>query len=487
MGNPFSTYYAEILRGEGANAFATADLSQVTPALLSTYDVVILGETPLTAAQVTTFSSWVSGGGNLIAMRPDKQLAGLLGLVDATGTLSNAYLQVDTFSGPGAGIVNQTIQFHGASDLYTLNGATAVATLYATATAGTTNPAVTIRTVGSGRAVAFTFDLAKSVVYTRQGNPAWSGQERDAQLPMRSDDLFFGAKVGDVQPDWVDFSKIAIPQADEQQRLLWNVVLSVNASRKPLPRFWYFPRMLKAVVVMTGDDHANNGTTVRFNDYLAFSPPGCSVDNWECVRGTSYLFPNTPITDASVTNFVAQGFEIALHVNTGCADYTPASLAAYYSNQLTSFALAWPHAPAPATNRTHCIVWSDYATQPQVELNNNIRLDTTYYFWPGSLVQDRPGMFTGSGMAQRFATATGQIIDVYQAATQMTDESAQTFPQNIDALLDNAVGPLGYYGAFTANMHTDANPSPSETASNQIVASAQARGIPVITAKQLLD
>ena len=32
--------------------------------------------------------------------------------------------------------------------------------------------------------------------------------------------MFYGAKAGDVQPDWIDTSKIAIPQADEQQRLL---------------------------------------------------------------------------------------------------------------------------------------------------------------------------------------------------------------------------------------------------------------------------
>ena len=37
----------------------------------------------------------------------------------------------------------------------------------------------------------------------------------------------------------------------------------------------------------------------------------------------------------------------------------------------------------------------------------------------------------------------------------MTDESGQTYPFTPNTLLDNALGPLGYYGAFTANMHTD--------------------------------
>ena len=41
-------------------------------------------------------SDWVNAGGNLIAMRPDGQLAGLLGLTAAGATLANAYLKVDT-------------------------------------------------------------------------------------------------------------------------------------------------------------------------------------------------------------------------------------------------------------------------------------------------------------------------------------------------------------------------------------------------------
>ena len=45
-------------------------------------------------------------------------------------------------------------------------------------------------------------------------------------------------------------------------------------------------------------------------------------------------------------------------------------------------------------------------------------------------------MFTGSGMPMRFADADGTMIDVYQATTQMTDESGQTYPFTIDTLLN---------------------------------------------------
>ena len=234
--NPFSTYYAEILRGEGLNAFATADLSTVTSTLLNGYDVVILGEGALSAAQVTTFTNWVNAGGNLIAMRPDKQLAGLLGLTDAAATLSNAYMLVNTASAPGTGIYNQTMQFHGIADRYTLNGATSLATLYSNATTATANPAVTTRNVGSGKAMAFTYDLAKSVVYTRQGNPAWSGQERDGTAPIRSDDLF-GAKPATCSR-LGDLTASLCPQADEQQRLL-EPAADGERVEKPLPHFWH--------------------------------------------------------------------------------------------------------------------------------------------------------------------------------------------------------------------------------------------------------
>ncbi len=50
---------------------------------------------------------------------------------------------------------------------------------------------------------------------------------------------------------------MAIPQADEQQRLLANLIVTMARDRKPLPHFWYLPRGEKAAIVMTGDDHAS--------------------------------------------------------------------------------------------------------------------------------------------------------------------------------------------------------------------------------------
>ena len=339
--NPFTRYYGEILLNEGMNEFLVQDISTVTASVLANYDTAILGDMSLTSGQVSMLSSWVNGGGRLIAMHPDKQLAGLLGLTSTSNTLSDQYLLANTTVGPGVGIVGQSIQFHGSADLYSLNGATAFATLYSNATTPTASPAVTWVNAGAGQAAAFTYDLARSVVYTRQGNPAWSGQDRDQYIDpavgsgqIRSDDLYWGNATFDPEPDWVDLNNVAIPQADEQQRLLVNLIEQMNINKKPLPRFWYFPSGFKAVVIMTGDDHNTGGTSGRFDQYLSDSAPGCSVPDWTCVRSTSYVWPNTPIPNYQT--YVSQGFEIANH-----GDNSPSC-----TNFSASFSGRGDHGPA---------------------------------------------------------------------------------------------------------------------------------------------
>jgi hypothetical protein len=481
--NPYSKYLAEILRTEGLNEFATVDIGSITAATLAQYDTVILGEVSVSGAQAATLTTWVTGGGNLIAMRPSSTLSSLLGITGPSGTTTNAYLKVDTTTAPGAGIVSDTIQYHGIADRYALSGARAIATIYSNATTATTFPAVTLRDVGTngGQAAAFTYDLAKSVVQTRQGNPAWTGQERDGQAPIRSDDMFFG---GTPNSDWVNLSKVSIPQADEQQRLLANLIQIVNRDKKPLPRFWYFPRNLKAVVIATGDDHGNGGTAGRFDQYAANSPAGCSVADWTCLRSSSYIYPGTPLSNSAAVSYTNNGFEVGIHPSTDCANYTPSSIANVYATQLASWKSSLPDVPDPVSNRLHCIAFSDWSSQPKVELANGMRMDDNYYYWPGSWIQNRPGFMTGSGMPMRFADTDGTMIDIYQSMTQMTDESDQVYPYTPDTLLDNALGPKGFYGAFNANMHTDSATIPQNDA---LIASATRHGVPLVSGKQMVN
>jgi LPXTG-site transpeptidase (sortase) family protein len=493
----FSRYFPEILRAEGLNAFRFTDISRVSAATLTNYDIVILGFMTLSDTQAAMFTNWVTNGGNLITMRPDSRLASMLGITP-TGSppLSEGYLLVNG-SGPGAGIVNQTIQYHGAADRYALSGATNLATLYATSASATASPAVTLIDVGvnGGQAAMFAYDLARSIVLTRQGNPRWSGDDRDGIIPTRSGDLFYGNKLGDPQPDWVDLNKVAIPQADEQQRLLANMILGMNLDKKPLPRFWYFPRDEKAIVVMTSDDHADNVVNDslyddRLDQLNSYDPPGCSVDDWECVRQTIYLlftplgFNTTPADNVKIQAYVAQGHEIAVHIGTQCADYTNAMLNTSFTNQMANFHATLPFLPDPQTERTHCVAWSNYVEHLKVRRSFGIRLDTNFYYHPASWVNNTPGLFTGSGLMMKFADLDGSLIDVYQGVTHMTDEAGQTYPYTINTLLDNALGSSGYYGAFMTNIHSDSGAFSGDNIA--IIESALARDVPIVSALQML-
>jgi hypothetical protein len=491
--NPYSGYVKEILRAEGLNGFETAQVGSLTAQQLAGYDVVVLGDVAVTPAQASMFSGWVGGGGNLVALSPDPDLNGLLGIAPGGGALSDAYFAANTTRAPGAGITAGTMQYHGSADRYALAGATPVATLFSSASTATSNPAVTLRAVGTrgGEAAAFAFDVARSVSLTRQGNPLWAGQDRDGDAPIRTNDLFFGGTAPGSPPDWVNLGKIRIPQADELQRLLANVITYVNRDRTPVPRFWYLPSGENAAVVMTGDDHNDGGTAGRFNQYKAASPAGCSVVLWQCVRSTSYVYalpgvPTVGLTEAQVNGFTADGFEVAVHpTRGGCTNPDESTFRNTYTDQLGAFDTEYPSAPAPTTSRFHCVSWPDWSTHAKVEVDHGIRLDTNYYHYPPAW-GDSFGYMTGSAEIMRFADSDGSTINLYQAHTHLNDEAMNPTQVGtaITSMLNAAVGAQGYYGFLTANMHTDNAASPG---SDAIVAAAKARSVPVISARQALQ
>jgi hypothetical protein len=184
-GNNFAQPYQEILRAEGFNSINAMDITQITSSMLTQYDAAILGEAPLTSAQATMLRDWVTAGGNLIATHPDKQLASLLGVTDASSAQS-VYLPVNAAQEPGVSVIDQNIQYNGPADLYTLSS---------NPTPSTSDPAATLHSMGTngGQVAAFNFDLARSIA--------------DA----------------------------AIPQADEFRRLLRSIILLMIADSRSLP------------------------------------------------------------------------------------------------------------------------------------------------------------------------------------------------------------------------------------------------------------
>jgi hypothetical protein len=476
----YTEYYAEILRAEGLSGFRSVELRSLTRADLDGAAVALLASVPLDKQQLGLFADWVEAGGNLIAFRPSQQLAGVFGLRPHDGTLADRYLRVDTSQSPGAGITDATMQFHGPADLYdSLAGTRTVATLFSDANTPTEFPAVTTLEVGNrgGHAVAFTYDLARSIIRTRQGNPEWAGQDRDGLAPTRPNDLFEGVSGA---PDYVDMSEVAIPQADEQQRMLANAITELAQDRSVLVRSWYLPKGAKAAVVLAADDHTPGD---RARESLAFqnanSPADCSVADWECIRSTSLMYSSGSLTDAELAVYQGLGFDFGVHVTTDCKDWTSDSLRQAYATDLAAFRKRYPSLSEQVATRIHCVAWSDYASAATIASDFGIRLDLDYYYWPSRWVQNRPGFFTGSGIPMRFADTGGNLIDVYQAPTQLVNESGMDYPAAIDLQLDRALGSLGYYGAF--GTHYDY----SDSFDHELIASATKRGVPLVSARQL--
>ena len=87
-------------------------------------------------------------------------------------------------------------------------------------------------------------------------------------------------------------------------------------------------------------------------------------------------------------------------------------------------------------------------------------------------------------MPMRFADLDGSLIDVYQATTQMTDESGITYSTHINTLLDNAIGAPGYY-ARRHDEHAHGQRQSRRPADRSCMPRI-AKGVPVVSARQML-
>jgi len=480
----YGNYYAEILRTEGFNYFDVKDISTISANELSQYQTVLLSSMSLTSGQVGLLTTWVNGGGNLMAMRPDKQLASLLGLSDTGTSVTNQYLRTNVATPAGMGIVDTPIQFKTTADKYMVNDATMVANIYSDNATATAFPAATMRSVGGGKAMAFTYDLAQSVIGLHQGNKAWSATDRDGDGNFRTNDLFIGAKIGDIQPDWLDSTKMAIPQADEQQRLLANMITEAMKKSLPAPRFWYLPNNQKVALVMAGDDHgaANDlGTEMVLNNWLNESKTGCSVADWQCVRVSHYVYASAPLTTARAIQYTNYSFEVANHPSNfnNCNNYTSYNdLYIRYSSELANWRTVHPGLPNQNTSRYHCYLWSDWDMMPRADIANGIRYDLDTVAYPSSWIGSNSPLVTGSGMNMRLTDVNGAMIDVRQGVTNFDNTTAG--PASIAAAFDNALGPDGYYGIFGS--HYDMTDSYNQT----LFSVAKSRNVPIISAQQAL-
>jgi hypothetical protein len=479
---PFGPYLSEILRAEGFTNFLTIDGSALQSSVLAEHRLVITaGVVP--AASASALESWVNDGGHLIAIRPTDELANLAGLRTTGAPISEGELAIDTEQPPGRGLVAD-IRFHGPAGRYTADADTKTLATLSSHADKSPMPALTLRRVGNagGAVAAFAFDLPQSVVLTRQGNPQWAGQERDGLAPIRPNDLFYGQSATDPQPDFVDISRVHIPQADEQMRLLANLIEHLQRDGAPIPRFWYFPKRHKAVLVMAADDHGTErGTRDSFERMLSLDEKNCDVSKWECARATSWLYADSGLTAHAAKDYAAAGFDLGSHASTYCQNGSRASLDLAFAHDILRFRAAYPDVPVQEASRLHCIVWSDYSSQAKIGRDWGIRFDMNYYYWPKTWVNGRTGFMTGSGIPMRFSTEKGELINVYQQETHLVDEIFDEDHAAVEGLIQRALGPEQFFGAFGTHydFHNDFDKFLMEL--------ARKYDVPMVSARQMLD
>lgn len=418
----FGPYLAEILRAEGLVGWRNASLARLTPDALAGFATAILAPAPLNDEQAALLRSYVAGGGALVALRPDPRLADVFGVRHLGATAPGGYLR-RTAAAPGRD--PGPLQVHGPYDRLEPAGATVLAT-----SAGG-DPLVTSHRFGRGAAALWAFDLARCIALLRQGNPAWAGQERDGMEGLRASDLFAG---------WVDLERIAVPQADEHQRLLVAVLEELAPAGPPLPRLWYFPDAAPALVVATGDAH---GSTVSYIERVLgaveavggamsiyYTPPAAGTAG-RLARKARWAAAELPVVGgllrrddplpapSHVAAWRARGHEFGMH------PYVEMGLEAGYSAYWNEF-IKYGYGPLPPTVRTHRILWHGWVDNARVQARYGLRMNLDHYHSSEAVRRSDGtwvmGYLAGTGLPMRFVAEDGALLSVYQQPTQLVDE-----------------------------------------------------------------
>src|SRR5262249_23959307 len=144
------------------------------------------------------------------------------------------------------------------------------------------------------RTVTWAYDPARSIVYTRQGNPG-NASDRDGSPPYRTEDIFYNA---------IDKDKVNIPYADVQMRMLGRAISDVLADTMPVPRLWYFPSANRTLMVITSDSHVNPQS--YFDNVMA------SVEA-RGVHDSIYIYGGADPSVSSTQTWRSHGREVGMH------------------------------------------------------------------------------------------------------------------------------------------------------------------------------
>ena len=442
----FGHYLEEILLAEGFPYFKTIDLGEIAEIDTKSHPFLLFSEVEFTNKNMEKTISCAEEGAVVILMRPNKVATDALGL-EIRGDISDGYICWGK---------ERPLQFHGEADIYPERG-DLPALAFLKERRGGKNVGLGFFTLeqGKGKVGIFPFNLAKSIMLTRQGNPAWKDSKGDQWLGgIRPGDLFY--RISGEK--WIDPKNTDIPQADFLQRFFIDQIISLSSF--PLARIWYFPNMEKVSFTVVADSDQATPEDARIQADL--------VKRYEAVYSI-YLIDKTLdlMEKADFDYLVEQGNEVALH-----PDYnrvgdtlspTREKMKALYANMIGS--LEGKFGIRPVTMRHHCVVWCGWVDMPRIQEEFGIKLDNCYGYpcWFGQRKYggSKVGYVTGSGQPQRFCDEDGRLIDVFQLEHEFEDEillpkkglglSGEEASKSLEILIDRSR--QGHYSYLVACFH----------------------------------
>lgn len=401
---PFAAYIEEILAVEGFLGCETVDVTArpLTPDLLEGPELVIVAHMPLAAAEQEALADYVQAGGRLIALRPPVEMASLFGLESFGATLKRGhYLQFDeTCCPPGAYSTDIPLQVHAEADRYRAKEAEIAAWFCYATGARRDLPAATLHAAGKGLAAMLAFDLSHSTVFFHQGLP------EQASTGARPDP----SGLGQYKPDnhfvgFLDVTRVTLPQADLQQRLLGALVDRMLPA--PTPRLWYFPEGEPCLAFLNGD--SDGMALADLETCLKIIEPRGG-------RYTCYVMDEEPVRPQDEAAIRARGHSFGKHVWAGNMP-TLEAMAAAVKEQVAGYRRRYGY--TPLTNRGHCLIWPGWTEMARFLAEAGVRMDSNFVG-----MHCGHGYLTGSGLPVKFMDARGALIDLYEQSTQWEDDVA---------------------------------------------------------------
>lgn len=425
----FGAYLGEMLAAEGLVALATIDARSTTPqALPMAPALVVYGGATLTPAWIDALDQAVRRGAALITVSPSADLLARFGVGD-----------VGAFEAAGVTLTGRDdatpLRLHVAARRWTAAAGIETLAAFADGAGAPAGPAAIRRRHGDGQVTAWAFDVARNVACIRQGNPEWTGGNRDAFPPQQLIDSMVG---------WIRPETLARPDADLYQQALSAAIAGGTWGSGPHALVDYFPGDARAVLVATGDAHAISGAVIdrlltrveglggRLSVYYTPNPgvgwrrtarrARRALTGWPVV-GRLAGSAEPPPTPEQVAAWRARGHEFAPHPD---IDDESVPLDARFERAWRVFADEG-YGTAHVSTRTHRILWSGWARTAHAQRRLGVRMNLDAYNYGPDLKRAdgswAHGHVIGSGLPLRFANEDGTLVDCYQQPTQIVDEA----------------------------------------------------------------